>query len=125
MAPDTVQNLLYTIYFILLHNFVALIYFMGIIIGIGLSLWKPSRPYIVIMLGFMLLLFSFEYNKHILEPLKEQTTNSLVTIRESARIERVIYIVIAKIVPLGAPIIGWFMVIGGGISAFLSRKNKS
>lgn len=126
MAPDTVQNIFFTIYFIFLHNFAAIFYSLGIIVGIVLSLWKPSRPYILIMLGFIILLFSFEYSKHIVEPLKEQTTNSLVTMRESPRIERVVHIVVARLVPLALPLLGWIMVLGGiglHIKASYIRKN--
>lgn len=124
MAPDTAQNVVYTIYFMLLHNFWALLYFAGILIGIGLSFWKPSRSFILIMLGFMTLLFAFEYTKHILEPLKEQTTNSLVTVRESPRIERVVHLVTARFIPIGLPILGWMMVISGSVVSFLKFKKQ-
>lgn len=122
MAPDTQQNLIYTIYFIILHNSLPILYSIGIIVSLLLAFFKPTRSAILMMLGFIILLFAFEYSKHIIEPLKEQTKNSLITVRQSYRIERTIHIVIARLIPLGLPILGWLMVLIGswlGIPQYL------
>ncbi len=118
IAPDTQQNILYMIYFILLHNAEALFYASGIIITTLLALYKPKRGLIVIMWGFAILLFAFEYNKHILEPLRQQTIDSLITVRESWRIEHTINYVLTRVIPRGLPLLGWSLI---GLGLFLDK----
>lgn len=113
IAPDTQQNLLYTIYFIILHNFEAILYSAGILISLIFALYKPTRGKILIMWGFIILLFAFEYDKHIAEGLTQQTLNSLITERQSLRIEYYITKILTKAVPLLLPLLGWLLVIGG------------
>ena len=72
------------------------------------------------MWGFIILLFGFEYNKHILEPLREQTRNSLVTERRSYRIEYAVDRITMRILPRGLPLLGWLLIIAGG---FFEVKN--
>lgn len=124
IAPDTLQNIFYTLYFTVTHNFIAIIYTLGIIAATLIGLRKPSRAAFVLLWGFAILLFSFEYNKHILEPLKEQTINSLITERQSYRLERLITVVLEKAIPLFLPIIGWILVIGSSIGLWLTRKTE-
>lgn len=80
------------------------------------------------MIGFALLLLSFEYMKHIQDPLLEQTKQSLITERYSSRVERVITVSVRR----GAPI----ALTAGGITALFlgsvmelytlkKRENKS
>ncbi|MFA9289148.1 MAG: hypothetical protein ACEQSA_04690 [Weeksellaceae bacterium] len=124
MAPDTQQNILYTGYFILLHNAEAILYALGILCATIFAFAKPSRTRLLLMWGFIILLFAFEYNKHILPPLQEQTVNSLVTVRESARIERVIHIVLARLIPLGLPLLGWILVVIGVFGGKFKSRTK-
>jgi len=114
MSPDTQQNLFYTILFIIQHNALALTYTTAIVFTTGHMFWKPTRGKILILWGFIILLFAFEYSKHILEPLKEQTIQSLITKRESVRIEFYITKFLTRIVPFALPIVGW-MLVGMGI----------
>ena len=120
MSADTQQNILYTIYFIMLHNFEAILYTIGIVSAALWAFYKPSRSILLIMWGFIILLFAFEYKKHILDGLREQTVNSLITERQSWRIERYIDIVLVKLAPRALPLMGWLFVIGG----FLIRKSR-
>jgi hypothetical protein len=113
MAPDTKQNLFYTIYFLLLHNAEAIFYLSAVILFTLLALYKPTRGKVITMWGFLILLFAFEYNKHILEPLTLQFMNSLITERPSFRIEYTINLILVKLVPTGLPIIGWCLVVLG------------
>lgn len=102
----------------LLHNYEAIFYALAIGTVTLWALYKPTRGKILMMWGFIILLFAFEYEKHILEPLRQQTIGSLITERESVRIEYVINKFFTKAVPLGLPILGWMLVIGG---AFFDR----
>lgn len=124
MAPDTQQNILYTVYFLLIHNYQPVLYSLGILLSLGLALYKPTRAGIIMMWGFIILLFAFEYSKHILEPLKEQTTNSLITVRQSFRIERIIHIILARLIPLGLPLLGWLMVVAGSYFQYIRLREN-
>src|SRR3990172_6050158 len=100
MSPDLKQNIFYTVFFIFLHNFSAIFYFTGIVISAILLLIKPTRWKALLLFGFIILLFAFEYKKHIVEPLKQQTLNSLITVRQHYKTERVVNIVLVKALPL-------------------------
>ena len=109
ISPDTQQNVLYAIVFMVLHNYEAISYALGLTIATFFGLLKPSRGRILLMIGFALLLLSFEYSKHIQDPLLEQTKQSLITERYSSRVERVITLSVRR----GAPI----ALTAGGITA--------
>ena len=88
VTPDLRQNIVVTLYLLFSHNYIAIAYFTGMVIGIILSIWKPSRFATFILLGFAILLISFEYDKHIIEGLREQTMNSLITITPHFKVQR-------------------------------------
>ena len=125
MPADLKQNIFYTVLFIFLHNFVAVFFLLGVIFSALLLIIRPSRCSTLLVFGFMILLFAFEYNKHIVEPLKEQTLNSLITIQEHNKVRRVVNIVLVKGLPRGLPLLGWTLVAAGiGLKVF-SKKNKN
>ncbi len=43
LAPDLQQNIIVTLYLLFTHNYIAIAYFAGLLISIGLSLYRPSR----------------------------------------------------------------------------------
>lgn len=122
ITPDLKQNIFYTLYFTITHNALALFYFSGIIFAIGLSLYRPSRKSVLLLLGFSLLLFGFQYNKHILEGLREQTLNALITIQEHNKVRRIINIITLKLLPLFFPLTGGFLVLFSGYLYFIEYK---
>lgn len=119
IAPDTQQNLIYAIYFAITHNLEAFIYLGGALLVTVWALFKPSRGKILMLWGFIILLFAFEYNKHILEPLRQQTIGSLVTERQSFRIEQTINYATMRVLPKIMPVIGWFLVIFGMVFDYI------
>lgn len=121
LTPDLKQNIFYTIYFTVTHNLPAFIYSAGILMAVTLSLLKPSRKSVLLLLGFITLLFAYEYNKHIVEGLREQTINALITIQEHNKVRRLINIVLIRLLPVLMPLAGWIMV---GISAVLHYKSR-
>jgi hypothetical protein len=82
-------------------------------LAILIALIKPTRAMILIMLGFGLLLFGFQYNKHILIPLKQQTESALITERQSHRTQRAIDLTLARVLPLAFPLAGWSSIVFG------------
>ncbi|KKQ38083.1 MAG: hypothetical protein US54_C0018G0006 [Candidatus Roizmanbacteria bacterium GW2011_GWA2_37_7] len=128
IAPDTQQNLFYTIYFLVTHNALVILYSSAIFFVTAHALWRPRRGKILLLWGFIILLFAFEYDKHILEPLQKQTIESLITQRESVRIEYYITKFLTRVVPFGLPVFGWMLVAIGiffdRISVFICSVSK-
>lgn len=107
ITAELSQNIFVTIYLLFSHNYIALAYFTGLIIGIFLSIKWPSRFSTFIFLGFGILLFSYEYDKHIIDGLREQTMKSLITIQPHLRLQRVINVTISEILPIVFYVAGW------------------
>jgi len=110
MSPDVQQNTINTIYLIFSHNYIAIAYFIGILISTFLAVKKPSRYAVFLLLGFIILLFSFEYDKHIIVPFREQTMNSLITATPHRKLSKLIDIIIADVIPMATYICGWGLV---------------
>jgi len=104
---DLSQNIVTTVYLLFSHNYIAFAYFIGLVIGITLAIYRPSRFAIFILLGFAILLFSFEYDKHIIEGFREQTIKSFITDKPHFRLQRIIDVVISEILPIIFYITGW------------------
>ena len=126
ITPDLRQNIVVTLYLLFTHNHIAFAYLAGIIVGIGLLIWKPSRFATFIFLGFSILLFSFEYDKHIIAGLREQTLNSLITTTPHFRLQRMVNLFLSDLLPIFFYLAGWGMVLGSIIYAAirLSKTNK-
>lgn len=121
ITPDLKQNLLYTVFFTVAHNLPALFFSAGILFAAVLSVLKPTRKSVLLLIGFIILLFGFEYEKHILEGLREQTLNALITVQEHNKVRRVVNLVLVKALPVLLPAAGWVLV---GASAYGYLKPK-
>jgi len=121
ISPDLKQNIFYTVYFIFIHNFLAIFYFCGIIASIITLLIKPARWKVLLLIGFILLLFGFEYNKHIVGPLKDQTLNSLITVRQHFKVYRIVNFFLGKALPIILPLSGWSLV---SIAIYLAVQSQ-
>jgi hypothetical protein len=122
IPPDLQQNLAITAELTLLHNFWAIFYFLGLTLSFAWSIWKPSRAAAFAVLGFALLLFSFEYTKHILEPFRNQTMTSVITEQQHLQAQRLINASIVKLIPAGSLIAGWASLIVSGLLLFKNKK---
>lgn len=107
MAPDLQQNIVTTAYLFFSHNYIALVYLAGVGLGIGLSLWRPSRFATLVLIGFAILLFSFEYDKHLIAPLRDQTIRSFISEKPHFKLQRIIDVTISEVLPVGFYILGW------------------
>lgn len=127
MAPDTQQNIIVAFFLLVSHNFLAITFLGGAVISTGLALYKPSRGAVLMIIGFTLLLFAFEYQKHIVEGLLEQTKGSLITERQSYRLEWILDKTFGKVLPPFLYFIGT-IITGAGIYfevKFLKREKHS
>ena|SRR3989344_4656178 len=126
IAPDLKQNIAVTLYLLFTHNYIAIAYFAGMILGIALSVWKPSRFAVFILLGFSILLFSYEYDKHIIAGLREQTIKSLITQSPHYRLQRIVNLFLSDLLPIIFYITGWGMLFASIVYAGLkiNREKK-
>ena len=124
MSPDLKQNFAVTAYLLFSHNYIAFVYLSGVIISIILSLIKPSRFTVFMLIGFITLLFSFEYDKHLIDPFRQQTLYSLITATPHYRLQKIIDIMIVEIFPILFYITGWMLIFIGIIYAAIKLEKK-
>jgi len=104
------NGLINTAFLTFIHNQDAIGYFIGIIIAVLLLFYKPSRINMLFLLGFIFLLFGFEYNKHIIAPLEDQTLSS---IGANGGAEVFFKRIFQKLLPISFFLIGWGSVFWG------------
>lgn len=66
-----------TLYLTFIHNKELMGYVLGFVIMTFVSLIKPTRSHLLVTFGFLILGFGFEYDKHIINGLRDQTINAL------------------------------------------------
>lgn len=122
MISSVLQKGLFDLmYFTWLHNSEALAYFAGCILTLFLQFKKPSRTYLLLFIGFLLLLLQFQYLKHIVEPLEQQTLQTVLQQgSQGLRFSRITSIVLNKIIPIGLYLGGW-----GSIFWAIIKKNSN
>ena len=124
LAADLRQNIIVALYLLFIHNYIAFAYLTGLIIGIFLSFYRPSRFATMILLSFAILLFSFEYDKHLIAAFREQTLNSLITITPHFRLQRLLNLLISDVLPVIFYLIGWGLLFASIILAALNLGKK-
>lgn len=110
ITPDLSANIISTLYLLFSHNYIVFAYFTGLIISVFLSLYRPSRYATLLLLGFALLTFSYEYDKHIVDGLRDQTLTSLITAKPHYTVQRWINIAVGEILPIFFYTFGWFLI---------------
>lgn len=110
ITPDLSQNIISTLYLLFTHNYIVFMYFTGLILSVILSIKHPSRYATFLMIGFALLTFSFEYDKHIVDGLREQTLNSLITVNQHYTLQKYINIILGVLGPIVLYVVGWVFV---------------
>jgi len=102
------------IYFTWLHNSEAIAYFIGCVITLVLQFIKPRRLNLLFFIGFLLLLLEFQYVKHIVEPLEQQTLQTVLQQGASgARFTKLTGIFLEKLIPFGLYLGGWGAILSG------------
>ena len=101
------SSLANTLFLTFAHNQYAIAFFFGIILAILILFKKPSRYATLILIGFATLLLGFEYDKHIIEPLQNQTLESLSLDASETSVSLFLVRTFRKLLPIGFFIIGW------------------
>lgn len=111
MSNELISSLVHTAYLTFDHNSVVVAYATGFAICVALSLWKPSRFTLLMLLGFLTLAVGFEYDKHFVGPLVRQTLESVAgESGEHIRTTKLINVFLGEILPVMFFVFGWFFV---------------
>ncbi len=102
------QGIIDLIYFTWLHNAEMLAYFAGTLLALFLLIKKPKRVYILLVVGFVVLMLQFQYVKHIVEPLLDQTLQTVLqTGALATRFQKLTRFFLEKMIPIGLYLFGW------------------
>ncbi len=123
VGPDIEQAIVHLINLTFSHNIFPISLALLIIGTIAWMLYHPTRAKVLLFLGFTLLLLEFEFAKHILPGLLEQTQTTLTTETPNYRFIWIIDKVATKAVPFLLLISGWGSVIVGTILIYRNKKH--
>lgn len=124
IASDLKQNLATTIYLLFIHNYIVFAYFFGLLISIYIAIVRPSRFITFFLLGFAILVFSYEYDKHIIAGFREQTIKSFITQIPHYKLQKLINIAISEILPILFYLLGWGLIYIGIVIGGLKKDKK-
>lgn len=111
MSNELTLNLIHTAYLTFNHNSVVIAYVAGFAVCALLSLWRPSRYTLLMLLGFLILALGFEYDKHLVGPLVRQTLNSVVQEPGSSiRTTKLINLFLGEVAPVLFFVFGWVFI---------------
>lgn len=122
LTADLKQNAIVSLYLLFSHNYIVFAYLFGLMIAIITAVVRPSRFSILMLLGFAVLVFSFEYDKHIIAGFREQTLKSLITATPHYRLQRLINLVISEVIPIALYFLGWLFIYVGLIAGAFGKK---
>ncbi|PIP56582.1 hypothetical protein COX05_02320 [candidate division WWE3 bacterium CG22_combo_CG10-13_8_21_14_all_39_12] len=126
MTPDLLENVTHALYTTFDHNQTVIAYVAAIIVSAALAIYKPNRFSILMLLGFIMLGFGFEYDKHIIGPLTRQTLAAVVQDPEAhTRATKVINIFFGEVLPIVFYITGWGLVFWGMIVGVKNYQTTS
>lgn len=113
-------NLINTAFSFYSHNW-EFVYFggFGLLCFLRLVL-KPSRYYALLLLGFIVLLFEFEYSKHLIGHVRENVTD-LILVNPAKRSFGLADSFFSKLLPILMQAFGWLCV---AVSVFFLPKEE-
>ena len=115
MTQANQQGMFQLIYWTWLHNYEVIALAFGALLAIGLMMKNPKRIYLLFFLGFLLLIFQFEYTKHIVQSLEEQTLQTVIVSDTQTKARRLIDFTLNRLVPFGTYLGGWGLIFMGMI----------
>lgn len=110
ISADLSATIIHTVYGTFSHNYVLFSYLLGFLVSTVLVIFRPSRFSFLLVLGFLILAFSFEYDKHIAAGLREQTLEALMHDRTYYRTQKIVSLFISEVLPMFLYLLGWVLV---------------
>ena len=114
------QGIFQLIYFTYLHNQLVIGMLAAALVSLWLLIKKPTRQLVFFFLGFLILIFHFEYQKHIVQDLADQTISTLFLEEGHYRFRWLTKVAIYHGLPLLMWLAGWGSIILGLINAQFS-----
>lgn len=118
------DGIINTIFLTYIHNEYAIAFFIGALLSLGALLIRPSRFAVLLLIGFITLLLGFEYNKHIIEPLQDQTLSSLGLAESGGSATTLVLRTFQKLLPLFFSTVGWGSIFFAIFKKALSKPKK-
>jgi len=113
MSPVIKQGIIQLIYATFLHNSEVIAFSLGIVISLFLLFRYPKRVYLFFLVGFVCLLIRFEYLKHVVDPLYQQTVGVVVSEEGHFRARKWMDLFFNDLLPLVFYLLGWGSIFGG------------
>jgi hypothetical protein len=111
-------------YFTFLHNADAIAYLIGILFVFTLLIKKPHRSLVLFLLSFILLEMRFQYMKHIVDPLYDQTVGAMLQGGTFFRTRRILDLFINDLIPMILYLGGWGSMLLGILVAVFPESLK-
>ena len=125
MLENLESTYIQTIYITFAHNKELMGYVFGFVIMTFVSLVKPTRSHLLATFGFLILGFGFEYDKHIINALREQTINALqVGQGISATYLNLVNVFLTHLLPILFWLAGWGVLLIGLIVSGGKKKKE-
>lgn len=103
------SNLISTFFSFYAHNGPVIFYGLGIVFAFLFLIARPKRRYVAALLGFLLLLFSFEYQKHFTAHFNSHLVMQLTDPKLQAEEYGLLSRFFNQLLPIGLDIGGWFL----------------
>lgn len=116
------EGIINTVFLTFLHNQYAIAFLCGAILSVIALLIKPSRIPVLLLIGFTTLLVGFEYDKHIIQPLQDQTLNSLGLAESEGSASTLVVRTFQKLLPVFFFVVGWGSLFLGIFGKTLFRR---
>jgi len=127
MDSTLIQKGIVTFYSFYDHN--ALVFYLGLIflMIVVRMFMKPSKYYVLLAVGFLILIFSFEYQKHFIPHFFSHLLNPIVDSKTHARTYKYSSLFLSRIFPMLLDFLGWFLVVVALLFSekFLDKKGQS
>ncbi len=110
MNNELIKNAIVAFYKFYDHN--ALVFYLGLLLLVVVIrlIAKPSRYYVLLMIGLSVLVFSFEYQKHLVPHFFSHLLDPIVDPSTHGRTYRYSSLFISQVFPVLLDILGWFMI---------------
>lgn len=123
MVSQIINSTPYIIYSYFMHNYIFIAYVIGLIISVVLSFYTPSRNLLFYILGFAILSFAFQYDKHFAIQVSNELLGTINSQGNSVTFSN-FTVITSEILPIVFYSLGWGFIFAGLISQTLLNIKK-
>lgn len=119
MNSDLIKNTIVTFYSFYEHNALVFYYGLALLAVITRLFIKPTRYYVLLVLGLILLIFSFEYQKHLIPHFFSHLLDPIIDPNTHARTYQYSSLFLTRVLPILLDFAGWLLIV---IPLFFTEK---